>query len=86
MKLVVERSTSRSKEITTTKGKCAKGQGMFNNKKRGHASRKTKRINERSIHVGTKRIGRRGDETMGNLDMVRKRHSSSVCTKRKEPT
>ena len=30
----------------------------------------------------TKRMGRGGHETMENLEMVRKRHVSSVCTKR----
>ena len=47
---------------------------------------KTKRNNAKIIHVITKRIGRGGNETMENLDLVRKRHGSSVCTKRGQAT
>ena len=71
----------RSKKGTTTKGEYAKGQGKSNsNKKGGNASRKTKRNNAESIHVVINRIRRGGDETMEILDMVQKRHVSSVCT------
>ena len=76
------RSTPKSKKCSTTKGKYAEGQGESNNnKKGGNASRKTKRKNVGSIYVVIKRIGRGGNETAENLDMVRKGHVSSVCTK-----
>ena len=87
VKLVVERSTSRCKEGTTTKGKYAKGQGKFNtNKIKGNSPRKTKRNNAESIHVVTNRKRRGGKGTMGNLDMVRIPHGPSVCTKRGQAT
>ena len=87
VKLVVDRSTSRSKEGTTTKGKYAKGQEKFNtNKKLGNSPRKTKRNNAESIHVLTNRIRRGGKGTTGNLDMVRIPHGPSVCTKRGQAT
>ena len=80
---VVGRSTPRSKKCPTTKGNYAKGQGTSNsNKKGGNASRKTKRNKAGGIHVVTNRTRRGGNDTLGNLDMVRKRHGSSVCTKR----
>ena len=66
--------------------KYAKGQVESNNKKGRNASRKMKRNNAESIHVATNRIRRGGNETMKNLDMVRKRHASSVCTKRGQAT
>ena len=43
--------------------------------------RENQRDNAGSIHFVTKRIGRGGNETMENLDMVRRGHGSSVCTK-----
>ena len=55
-------------------------------KKRGNASRKTKRNNAGSIYVAANRIRRDEVETMENLDMVRKRQVSSVCTKRGQAT
>ena len=85
---VVGRSTPRSKKGPTTKGKYAKGQGTSNsnNKKGGNASRKTKINNAGSIYVVTNRTRRGGNETMENLDVGRKRHVSSVCTKRRQAT
>ena len=85
--LVVGRSTPRSKKGPTTKGRYAKGQGKSNsNKKGGNASRKTKRNNAESVHVATNRTRRGGNDMIENLDMVRKRHDSSVCTKRGQAT
>ena len=84
---VVGRSTPRSKKCPTTKGKYAKGQGKSNNnKKGGNDSRKTKRNDAGTIHVVTYRIRRGGNDTIENLDMVRKRHGSSECTKRGQAT
>lgn len=71
------------KDPTTAKWKYAKGQGPTTKKKKGKSClAKTKKNNTGSIHVFTKCIGRGRNETVENLNMVRKSHSSSVCKKR----
>ena len=88
MTSVVGRSTRRIEKGPTTKVKYAKGQGKSNsnNKRGGNASGKTKRDNAGSIYVVANLIRRGEIETMENHDMVRKRHGSSVCTKRGQAT